>query len=295
MANVYFPASFAGVPLLIVKIDTESGRDVAVQSPARGDKHVLQDRGVKLNRTTCEILFTDQPGQAPYLDRVNQVHALALAGAADIFSHPILGSYSARIEGFAISATADACVTVQCTILAENEPEVVMVAGAGTSTQAGLEAVSVSTETATQALTAVGLTSSLPTDCLDAVTAWAEGDELDSQQVFAEVASLTGQINGAINDLELASDITRWQAYRALIGLGYQLQRAALAATADADRVFDLFVAVPRPMIAICAEVYGASLALDRADQNTRLNRVRTPGLVPGGTTLKMIATGARA
>jgi hypothetical protein len=72
--------------------------------------------------------------------------------------------------------------------------------------------------------------------------------------------------------------------------LQYQLQRAAESVASDAERVFDLTVRAPVPLRVLCARVYGASAAEERQAQVARLNALRTPGLVPAGTTLKMPA-----
>jgi hypothetical protein len=294
MPDVYFDASFAGIYMLIANIDSESGRDIAVQSPARGDRHVLQDRGRKLLSTTCEMLFVPQPGLGSYLERFDQFRALAEGGKSDVFSHPLLGSYRARIGDFRFRASEDAAVEVTCTILAEDEPTVVFRAGAGISTEAGVEAVSAAAAAADTELAAVDLESDVPSSALAQVTAWASGEDLDSADVFAQVATVSSQIDDAITALDLTSDLSRWEAYKQMIRLQYEVQRAAEAAVSDADNVFDLTVRVPRPLRAICAELYGAALAEDRATKIAKLNRLRTPGLVPAGSRLKMISNGAR-
>lgn len=291
---IYFDASYGGIPLLIARISTEEGRDVVTQSPARGDKHVRQDRGLKPLDTMVEILFCDQPGKDVYTKRFDQFRAMANGDGAQVFSHPIIGSYSARISDFSHEVDAnELSIRVSCKVLAEDEPQFTLSVGAGVTPDAGLEAVSVASENATNALSAAGLSSTVPADCLSRVTDWVQGTDLDSQQVFAEVASLTSAIAFAIDTLELASNVNSWAAYQAMVLLSYQVSRAAQAATSNATQVFDLTVVTPRPLLAICADIYGSALAIDRADAIAAMNRVRTPGRVPAGTVLKMITAGA--
>ena len=124
-------------------------------------------------------------------------------------------------------------------------------------------------------------------------TAWStnvkagDGFSLDGATWY-EVASVTEQIDIAIAELELKSDLSLWPVFRELILLRYEITRAGQAFTADTATLFDVYVEQPRPLLAICAEIYGASQARDLAEQVRRLNRVRTPGRIPAGTTLKM-------
>lgn len=298
MPNVWFTALFGGIPILISEIETKSGRDIAVQSPSRGDQHTLQDRGRKLLDSHVTVLFIDQPGLDPYLDRFDAFRAAALSGGAAVFSHPILGSYRARISDFDFKASADAGqVDVSCTILGEDEPQLVFPINAGVSSGAGLEAVTVAagaTDTALAALTPP-LTTPITATAIAAATTWdqTEPELLDSQTVFSAYATLLSNINTAVEVLELTTDLSRWSAYRAFIGLAFELKRAAQAVTSDAANLITVFVPTPIPMLALCARIYGAALAQDRADACTKLNRVRTPGRIPAGTTLKMPADGA--
>lgn len=62
-ADIYFESRFGDLPLLIASIETDDGRDIAAQSPARGSRHYLQDRGAKLGRIECGVLFVDEPGK----------------------------------------------------------------------------------------------------------------------------------------------------------------------------------------------------------------------------------------
>lgn len=300
MANVYFNAMWGDIAMLINTIDTDRGRDVSVQSPSLGDQHVLSDRGQRLRTTTCEILFCDQSGLEPFLERYDAFCKLVEDGEALLFSHPLDGVYRARVSDVRVNADSnELCVKITCTFLREGEVKRVFPAEAGSSGIAGLESVTTAA-TATQAeldaLTDVPGTNAaadaltVPATCTTQVTAWSEADQLDSQQVFVDVATLTKQIDDAIAALALTSDLSRWSAYRQMIMLRYAVVRAAGAFTVGARAMFDLYVETPRPLIAICAEVYGGVLAIERAQQVAKINRVRTPGLVPAGTTLKMPA-----
>lgn len=291
---VYYDASFGGMPLLISKIDTEGGRDVVVQSPSRGDKHVLSDRGLRHGASSVDILFVNQPGLDAYTTRYEQFISLAQGSKdappdAQIFSHPLVGSYLARIGDLKTSADSSSLqISVSCTIHPEDEPQMTFPVGAGTAPAAGVDAVSTAADNADAELAAVGLSTPVTAACTESVTDWSTTSNLDSQSVFVGIASLTGQISDAIDELDLATDLNKWPAYQALVNLHYQVSRAGEALTATAAQMFQITVAAARPMLAICSDVYGADEAADRADDVTQINRVRTPGLVPAGTVLKM-------
>jgi hypothetical protein len=287
----YFESMFGDLPLLIASIETDDGRDIAVQSPARGSRHYLQDRGAKLGRTECEILFLDEPAKATYLERFARLRALIAQGDAQIFSHPLLGTYRARAEGGRHTASSDARqIKFQCTFLPEDEPQPTTPTGAGVAPVAGLDTVTVAVSEADSALAAAGLTSSVPGSALDFLTGLVDSIDVDTQAAISGVATLTGQINAAIDDLDLATHVERWPAYQAMINLISAVQLAGQALTSDTEQLISFFVAQPLPLLTVCADIYGPELAADRADRVTRINRVRTPNRVPAGTTLRMPA-----
>ena len=294
----FLKCSYGGLPLLVSSIDTDRGRDIATYSPANGDTHSLGDRGKRLVRVQCEILFVQQPGLADYLDRYREFMSLVDSPDSQVFTHPLDGSYVARAEAASVSSSSDSSsVRVQCTFLRDDVATPVQGVAAGVDATAGVEAVEVAAaeaEAELAALTdlgesaAVATATATPAACVEAVTAWHQAEDLDSQQVFLDVGELAGRIDRAIETLGLANDLTRWQAYQQFVLLRYQVVRAAEAFTSETESVFELFVETARPVLAICAEVYPAREAVQRAAQVVKLNGLRTPGRVPAGTSLKM-------
>lgn len=290
-AGTYFSASFGDVPMLVTSISTEAGRDVAVQSPAMGDRHTLSDRGQRLRRSTCQVLFCDQPGFAPYLERYDRFRALFESPDPQLLTHPLDGTYRALGESLQIEATSDElCVRVTCTFLAHDPPPAVFPVTSGSVAPSGLESVDTAIADLVVELESAELSSNVTTDALEQVTEWTDAapGSIDPQEVILEAATLATQIDDEIQRLKLTTDNSRWPAYRAMIVLRYEIVRAAQAVTADSDAIFEIFVEEPRPILAICAEIYGARDARERAATVTKLNRLRTPGRVPRGTTLKM-------
>lgn len=286
---IYFAASFAGVPLLISELETERGRDIVVQSPAQGDKHTLVNQGKKLRTVRAEIKFCPQPGLASYSDRYDEFLKLFEDGEPHVLSHPLDGQYTATGGSLTVRSDASAlCIYVTAEFLHEQEEPPVFPAESISNPAAGLEAVTTAHDRAIGVLDEFELESSAPTLALAEVTAWAEAPELDSQAVFLGVASVTQLIDEAIADLDVKQNLNTWPVFRELIQLRYEVVRAASAFTASTVSVFELYVEAPRPLLAICAEVYGAASAREKRDEVQRLNRLRSPGRVPAGTTLKM-------
>lgn len=297
----YVAANYGGVDLLVSTIETQVGRDVVTQSPFRGDKHVNQDLGLKQKVAQVTVLFCDQPGKADWMLRAKQFLEATESDAPTVFTHPILGTYTARITDVSLIAEAQFSIEFRARILAEDEPQVTFQASAGVSAGAGVESVTVASTNVTNASALASLTaaensiaSAVATASIAIVAGWSAVDAqlLDAQQVFLEVASLTNQIDSAIESLSLEGDLALWPVYQAMILLRFACVRAAEAVTSTALNVFDLVVTQPRPLLAICAEIYGPALAEQRWSDVTQLNRIRTPGLVPSGTTLKMPSDG---
>jgi prophage DNA circulation protein len=297
VAPIYFSASFGGIDLLVASLASEDGRDIAVHSLSRGDRHALQDRGRKLLSVQAELLFADQPSaKADYITRFRAFRDLVNLGEASVFTHPVLGSYLARIGAMPWHLSeAERLISVSCTILAEEEPQAVFPNGAGASSSAGLDAVTAAADAVTAKLAPAGLTSPIPADAVAAATAWSITDaaELDAAVVTAAVTTIANNIAQAIDTYQLATDITRWELYRSFILLAFQMRRAGEAATADSSTVFDVTVGRAQPLRALCARIYGPALAEDRTQQVVKLNRIRTPGLLSAGTVLKMPSDGA--
>jgi prophage DNA circulation protein len=288
-------ASFGGVPFWLASLSGRAGRDIVVQSPSRGDVHVLQDRGLRHRSLQCELFFVDEPGAAASDLRFLEFKELADDGAPQLLVHPLDGSYLARISEFQYSVRSDeGAIDVSCTFLADSEPSTVVEPGLGAAPYAGVEEVAATAAHLDELMDPYGMESDVPRGALETVKAWTQADTPDSRAVYLQAASLSNQINDEINRLELIADLDKWPVYREFINLNFQIRRAAEAATTEADDVFEVAVAAAIPLRLLCAQLYGALEAEDKSRQATQINRLRTPGLVPAGTILKMPREGAR-
>jgi hypothetical protein len=284
---------YADMPLLITSYSDEGGRDWVTQSPYRGDLHVNQDRGLRQARTRCEIVFCDEPGSQSFADRFLAFRELARGSAPRLFVHPLLGSYMAVVADLQHNANGDErCVYASCVFVADEPPPAVFPVGAGVTAAAGPEEVGVHVAQANEQLAELGLESTTPASCLAAATAWAELEDPDARAIALEASSLAAEIDETVADLELATDLERWELWKTFLTLRYSVVRAAEATTSETARVSEYTVVVAEPLRALCARLFGAREAEERARQVAKLNGLRTPGLVPAGTALKLPAVG---
>lgn len=286
-------AKYGDLPLLVVSFQDDGGRDWVTQSPARGDDHLVQERGLRQRRTACEIVFADQVGQGDYLDRWLAFRAAAEATRPALFVHPVTGSYLAIVEGLQMRAEMpERAVRVSCTFVAAAPPVAVFEVGAGVVPQAGPEAVRVAAAAVDAELAAAGASSSTPAACLAAVEAWADAETPDARAISVAASGLAAQLDDLITAYELATSLEQWAAYRSVINLRAQVVRAAAAVTSDTAVVRRYVVAVAEPLRSIVARLFGARDAEARTLQVQRLNGLRTPGLVAAGTELQLPAGG---
>lgn len=285
-----FAAKFGDLPLLVTRhADDGDGRDWVIQSPANGSGHVLQDRGLRQRRTACSILFCDEPGVGAYLDRFLAFRELARSERPRLFVHPVHGAYQAAVVDLSYSVEAqERCVRVECVFVAMEEPRAVFDVGAGVNPAAGPEAVEAYAAATDAALEEVDEASDVPTSCVSTVTEWSQAEVPEAREILADMARLQADIDDMIETTQLATDLSRWAAYRQAVNLRDAVARAASSVTAETQRISELTVSTAEPLLTICARVYGATDAEDRARQVRKLNGLRRPGLVPAGTVLKM-------
>jgi hypothetical protein len=284
-----YVAKYGDMTLLVASFTDEGdGRDWVVQSPSTGDQHVLQDRGRGVRRTTCEIVFCDEPRAGDYRDRYLAFRQIADSSLRHLFQHPMRGAYEAACAfGSASVDAARRCVTVSCTFIEAGEVQPVTPIGGGSAAAAGPEAVAARAAAATAALSAAGLTSSAPALSVAAVTAWAEQLEPNARAIALEAGGIARAIDDRLSTLV---DLAHWPAYRALVTLRYAVVRAAEAVTSETSKVTSLVLDAAEPLLSICARVYSPREAQERARQVAKLNGLRGPGLVPAGTALKLPA-----
>lgn len=290
--SFWFTASFGDFsPLRISRITTEDGRDIVVQSPSRGDRHYLSDRGAKFGKVDAELVFVDEPGADDYRNRFTVFRELIATGQSQLFTHPLLGAYYATCEGGSHTLDETARIVYSVSFLPDVGPPADSLVLTAPSPVASAQAVQAALDNVTAAFATSGISSDVPSDAATQVAGWNASSllgTLDPQNVIVGVESLTEQLNQAVSDLELASQPQLWTSYVAMMNLIYTVNLASNSLVSTTDRMVPLTVDTATPLLMICARVYGADRAVDMSDTVARRNRLRTPGLVPAGTVLAM-------
>jgi len=98
--SALYEASYGGVRLDIVAMADAMSRRVSAHRPTRGQGALLQNRGRDERRTRCTVEFFDRGGGDDPLARRRAFLALASGGKAQLFTHPVDGTWPARIGWF---------------------------------------------------------------------------------------------------------------------------------------------------------------------------------------------------
>lgn len=292
VADAYYTASWGPIRLWLASIDTDNGREIVVHSPTTGNTHTLQDRGRKVQRARCSLLFDDMTGETESAARrFRRFKATVDGGEEQLFTHPIDGTYLAKIGEFSYTITDDGVITnVIAEFIATAEVVAVSPATAGAAAATGEGAIGQAADDLDAALEAVDLSTDMTEAGRTAQASWLE-DGTPSRQVFVDVANLSNELSSLIADNGLEDDLALWDAYRTAILFGAAVRSAAIAATAEVPSVFVLRVGLqPISLLVLCARIYGGSEAEDRARQVMALNDIRRPAWLDPGSELIMPA-----
>lgn len=277
-------ARFADIEIGIKSLSHEGGQDWAESSPTRGDQHVLMPRGRRMRRTACEIEFVGR-------DFEKKLSAFDQAVTKDepaLFVHPLRGSYRAVAKDwtYSVSDVAD-YASGSCVFVEYESPRAVTPVSAGVVAIAGPGAMRVAVQrTIAAAGNDRGLIATLGA-ALAAVEEWAAEDS-DLRSVQTRLSSLTSTINAKLDSLK-PTTWESWKLYRELLRTRAQLQSAGEAVVAEYSVLIDAETTTAEPLIAFARRLFGGAQARERAEEIKRLNGIKTPGMIPAGTKLKVM------
>lgn len=277
-------ARFADIPIGITSLSHEGGQDWAESSPARGDQHVLQPRGQRLRKTSCELAFVG----ADFEEHLAKFDEAASLDEPALFVHPLRGSYLAicRDWVYAINETGN-IATGTCVFVEYSPPRAVTPISAGVVSIAGPAAMRVAVERSTAAASAASLpTPSSLAAALAAVEDWSANDS-DLREVQTRLSATVDRINEDLAKLH-PSTWEAWALYRSLLRARSQLVQSGQAVVADTDNLLEVVTERSEPLISFARRIYGGAQARERADELKRLNGIKTPGMVPSGTRLRV-------
>ena len=280
----YTPA-FAGVVLDVVSFQTELSRDVVEHRPHRGRGAQLSDRGQAPRRDTLTVVLT---GTSQEIVTTRQT-LLVLAGAGDarLFTHPLDGSWLARLTAF--SETLDASATLSLTLV-EDVPFTERIADpTETVTIQDVEALA---DAYDAELAMLEVSATLPADspsgadALTMVEEW-QSDRPTSAQL-AELESYRARSLAVRDVLFESPEPAAWRAARKLGELRgtIELYQAGLQRIALSHHSLTVHHAVP--LIQFLAQVYGATDASRLLGEVIRLNGITNPLRIAEGAILTL-------
>lgn len=246
--------------LFAAKISTDEGRTLVVHNRSAGDRHTVQNRGLRERRVRCELQFDDFPGQPSPRDAALALKAAKDTGQAAIFQHPLEGRFLASIGDFRSEIDESSVITAECEFVQEDDDAVITPVGSGSGGAAGLVSVNASAEAmdtqlanlgqlTMSASVASGLASKIPNGAgpVAALQGVRGKINLSVAQAKAFAIGITNQVAATANGLSADAS--------AIVGAPTETQFAAFGASsalnslllAPAGEQFDLTTVAPAP------------------------------------------------
>lgn len=296
MIEGLFTVAWGRMTLWCAAVSTSRPRRLVVHRMSGGDEHPVDDRGLDELRTRVSVLFDDFDGVATTpLARFRELEAAHELGTEAMFTHPIKGSFLAKIGDFSYDIVGDYGTpqNVSCEFIPVDTVETVSPAGAGTSGSVGEGAVNAAADELDAAFEAAGIElDEPPTDIgRAAAESWIEGETVPTRQVVVDTADISDRLGKLIDEQGLEDDLALWDVYRATIMFGNATRNAAIAATSEVPAVFTLRVRHVVAILPLMAKIYGGAEAEERARQVEEMNDIKTPGWFGPGDLLLPVKT----
>lgn len=291
--TILYDASYGGFPIHVMSTSDSAGRTLARHKYPHVDGADLEDMGAEPRVTRCRIIFTGPD----HYEAFRVFHDLANSVEPLLFTHPITGSYLAKVGPYNFDADSERrdTITVDCTFEEDTTTPAVFPVGAGSPTLSGADDVAASAAAVSSAVIIVpgdeGTIVDLPDDSLldDAMAisqSWADDGTKTLRDVTYELNTLTDRIQATMDDLAVSTDLTQYPVMTALLDLSASLRRAAQAFAQVAPQLFQVTVEAPTPLLLIASQLYGAAEAPARLEELLSLNDIRNPARVERGTVL---------
>lgn len=207
--------------LFMSGIDTDGSRTLVVHNRSAGDRHTVQNRGLRERRVRCQLQFDDFPGQPSPAEAALALEQAKNDGQAAIFQHPLLGRFLASIGEFRSKIDESSVISAECEFVQESDDQAIAPTGSGTGGAAGLVSVSAAAEAADTQLANLGqLAMSAP------VAAALTAKIPNGAGPLAQLQTIRGKIN-----LSVA------QAKAFAVGLANQTANTANSLSSDASAI----------------------------------------------------------
>jgi prophage DNA circulation protein len=278
-------ATWGDLQLDVLNTDDSFGRDLVPFSYPNVDGATHRDMGARAWRTNLTLVFL-----APnVIARAKAFVAQANEGVPYTFTHPVWGSFEARVEDGSISVTAEQrdFISMDISLVEEAATASFDVISTTTDKRANVDAAAAEVNSA---LSDAGLTSTVGDDAVAQADLWEADEDLTQRTINLEFNEIANSIASDIETLGLASDITYSPSYDAMMALQQAMREYAEFLIATAPQLTTYTLIVRMPLLMVCQSLYGGELALDRFFDALDLNALDDPGMIPAGTVLTVIA-----
>lgn len=148
--------SWGRIRLFASQVHTDGGRTQVVHELSSGDRHPVQDRGLRIRRVRLQLQFDDFPGSPAPRDAVLALEAAKNSGQTAVFQHPLLGRYVASIAEFMSTIDESSVITAEAEFIQEEDDIAVTPTGAASSGTSGESSVDAAAEQLDRALSDSG-------------------------------------------------------------------------------------------------------------------------------------------
>ena len=282
----FYASSFGTVRIFCSRLSTTEGRNLVVHEMSGGANHVVQDMGARVVVASATLLFDYMNGDT-VSPKARLEEFRALVGTEQVLTHPLNGSYNARVGPFTPEVDEHGSITATVEFTATQIVNDVVPAGAASIPASGEGAVEAAatlmrTELAELELSDDGLSASAEAS----VNGWNMAETSDPRVVLADTGTYTEKLGRQADTL--SGDLDKYSAFKATVLFADAVRSAAAAVSSGIDQTFVYRVAVPTALRTILAAEFGAEAVDYFYGLTMKLNDIVTPGLLPEGTTLAL-------
>ena len=298
-AGFTFEASYDGIRIDVLSSNIRHGRDVVPHKFPKRDGATNEDMGRQQFVCTLQFLFIDHrfvpEGEGNYQDRFESFNRIVDDGKPRVLVHPYEGAVRCNIGDFSHDAdgSGQPVIMASATFSEEIDLPPVFVAGAGAQTRASAQDVRAESIQAERSLEDVGFDPSTVQFAAAEADRWEGDPDLSAREVQLQMAVINQNLNRELDELEVATDLSRHPIHKQYTRLQHSLRRAAEAFTTTTTRIVQINVLEPLPLRVIAARFYGAEQAERRFREMRELNpAIRNPAIIPAGSVLKAYSRG---
>ncbi len=302
-----FECRFGGIRLDVQSTEDSLGRVVVTHQLPHLEGAPVRDQGAEPRVTRCRIIFFPLDDRDDPRERFYFFKALVDEGRTQTFTHPITGSYRAKVGQLSVSAAAEPRETlmVECSFHEDSDTPAAFEGGPGAPIGSGSDEVRAASADLDAGLVEVNdeliaddpdaepLTTTVGADCVTTAQGWEDAaasadDGITARRVNLELVALSDSISRETDRLELAIHPERWPIARALTNLNHSIRRASEAVVRETPRIVEVTVVAATSVYALAARTYPGEPFEARAEQILNLNDIGNPARLEPGTRLKV-------